>query len=265
MARIKKGHRLVGIGKWRLWKYFAKNIKIRPHLPDTRLLSENTFQSFLYKYESIFIKPWDGYGGEGIYKVWRKNQNYLIVKERGEPETYSDVGQLYSSLKSNIGNKRQYIIQQAVDLALIEERPFDIRIMFLRYKGDWKYAGMVAKVAGKDSIITNIKRGKGYTVNVDEALRKSFNWDINKIKDAKKKMVSLGYRTCYHFDRYKRYSRMGLDIALDKEGRLWMFDQNTVPALFLFKKNKTTYKKIQAILRNQKNNKMKKSSFPQLT
>ncbi|MTV48544.1 YheC/YheD family protein [Heliobacillus mobilis] len=258
MARIKRGRRLVGIGKWRLWKYFAKNVKIRPHLPDTCLLSEKTFLSFLYKYESIFLKPWDGYGGEGIYKVWRENQNYFFVKERGEPEIFSEIGQLYTSLKNKIGEKRQYIIQQAVDLAVIADRPFDIRIMFLRYKGKWKYVGMVAKVAGKDSVITNVKRGKGYTVNVDRALQQSFNLDDNKIKKRKKEMILLGYRTCYHFDQYKRYFRMGLDIALDKEGRLWMFDQNTVPALFLFRKDKRAYKKIQSILRNQRNRKQQR-------
>ncbi|OCT14369.1 hypothetical protein A8709_26490 [Paenibacillus pectinilyticus] len=79
-----------------------------------------------------------------------------------------------------------YIIQRAIDIAKINARPFDdIRIMMMRNdQNQWQYAGMLAKVARRSSVITNVTRGGGYATPIEHALdtslRLSHNQNRNK-------------------------------------------------------------------------------------
>lgn len=237
------------LGKYLLWKYFSTVPSIRKYMPATKRLSYDSLQSFLNQYGAVYIKPTAGSQGRGVSKAWRDKDKFWFVQERGHARSFSNVKALYNHVQG-IAGKRKYIVQQAIRLAKINGRPYDIRVMMMRGKDrKWTYVGMVAKVAGKDSVITNVARGKGYVIDVDTALQRSLGYGPQKIKQIKKQMSTLGYDVVHKFDQYKKYWHVGLDTAVDVNGKVWMIEQNTNPAHSLFNKipDKTIYRHIQEL------------------
>jgi hypothetical protein len=56
------------------------------------------------------------------------------------------------------------------------------------------------------------------------------------------------------FNDYNYYWNLGLDLAVDKSGKLWMIEENTGPALYLFAKlkDKTMYRNIMRIVASRR-------------
>lgn len=222
------------MGKWSLWRFFSPVSGVGTYLPDTAILNQKSLQNFLTKYNSVYIKPSAGWGGKGVLKVWKTVQGYSLVQVRGNTETFLTVENLYSRIEK-LREGKLYIIQRAIDLAKVKGRPFDIRLMMIRDpQGKWQYSAMLAKVAGPSSIVTNVARGKGYVMEVEDALRTSLGASPSKIQKIKSEMITLGHKTCEKLDSYNRYWNLGLDLAVDKNGKVWMIEQNTGPAHSLF-------------------------------
>ncbi|MGZ4135522.1 MAG: YheC/YheD family protein [Tumebacillaceae bacterium] len=237
------------LGKWGCWRFFHQVPAIRPYLPQTTTLSLLSLKNYLAKYQAVYVKPSAGWGGRGITKVWRTQTGYSFVQERGSAVHCATVEEVYRRLKASARPGITYIVQRGIALAEINGRPYDIRLMMMRVHGKWEYVGMLVKVAGPNSVITNIARGKGYVVDVDTALKRSLGLGNAQIARLKQEMVALGYATCERFNDWKRYSQIGLDLAVDKNGKLWMIEENTGPAHSLFAKlkDKSIYNRIKQI------------------
>ncbi|BCJ86738.1 YheC/YheD family protein [Effusibacillus dendaii] len=239
------------MGKWGLYKFFKADTAVSRYLPPTAVLNCSTLQSFLSNHSAVYIKPANGSTGRGVIKVWKHNGRYAYVKEKGTQLQFSDLDSLYRKLRAEQAvTKAIYIIQRAIPLAQIKGRPFDVRLMMMRNEsGHWEYVGMAAKVAGPKSIITNVVRSKGYILSVDDALKQSLGLSSTEIDNIKRQMIHLGYKTCHRFDSYKRYWQIGLDLAVDQNRKVWIIEQNTGPAHFLFAKlkNPTAFRRIKQL------------------
>lgn len=248
---VTKTERRPEMGKWGLWKFFSQNDFIRSYLPPTTLLSKQSLHSYLERYKSVYIKPCGGWQGKGVIKAWKDVDRYIYTKESDNQISCASVKEMYRKIMQQSSN-RKHIVQMAIDLAEISRRPFDIRLMMMRNaNGKWKYMGIMAKVAGHGSVITNLARGRGYALEVETAIQRSLGFSSRKIEQLKKEMIRLGYKSCQRFDDYNRYWQIGFDMAIDKKGRIWMIEENTGPAHSLFAKlrDKSTYRKIKRMER----------------
>ncbi|WP_051330877.1 YheC/YheD family protein [Aneurinibacillus terranovensis] len=247
MAEKKRKRR--EMGKWGLWNFFASEESMRPYLPPMKIFTKASLTSYLSNYGVVFIKPDYGWGGRGITKVWKTNGGYSFIKEKGQVVSCASLDTLYNKIKRNCRSRATYVIQKGINLARINSRPYDIRLMMMRYKGKWKYVGMLAKVAGPNSIVTNLARGKGYVTEVEHALKKSLRLEKSQMEVLQKEMIQLGHKTCKRFDQYLKYWQIGLDLAVDQDGKLWLIEENTGPAQSLFAKlkDKTAYRKMREI------------------
>ncbi|KEO84926.1 YheC/YheD family protein [Tumebacillus flagellatus] len=256
------------LGKWGCWRFFAKVPEIRKYLPSTAVLTESSLRRYLEKYGSVYVKPSAGWGGRGITKVWKRaDGGYAFVVERGKAVHSDTMAQLYRKLHRRQRPGIVYIVQQGIQLAKIDGRAYDIRLMMMRVHGRWEYVGMLAKVAGKNSVITNVARGQGYVADIDTALRKSLGLSEKKRSALKKEMIALGHRTVKRFEDWKHYSQIGLDLAVDVNGRLWMIEENTGPAHSLFAKLKDQrmYRRIKEITGIWKRSKTKREAGKEKT
>jgi hypothetical protein len=237
------------MGKWGLWNFFASEEDIRAYLPQMDLFTRSTLEFYLSTYSVVFIKPDYGWGGQGIIKAWKTAGGFNFVRISGKPISCATMDNLYMRIQKHCIAGKRYVIQQGIQLAQINQRPFDIRLMMMRQNRKWQYIGMLAKVAGASSVITNVARGKGYVTDIDSALKQSLGVGGKKIEELKEEAKLLAYKTCYKFDEYKAYWQIGLDLAVDKDGILWMIEENTGPAQSLFAKlkDKTTYTKMRAL------------------
>ncbi|QGQ96521.1 YheC/YheD family protein [Paenibacillus psychroresistens] len=213
-------------GKWGLHTFYSKDRKIRRLLPKTKVLSKASLRKLIKRYGSVYIKPNMEHMGKGIMKAVKTSKKYKLVRVNKGKHKFSNVQKLIRKVKKITRNK-PYIIQKTIPLAHYRGRSYDIRVMMMRNKQDkWTYIGMLAKVMGPSSIISNIRRGGGYAITVGQALKKSVAPAARKRKKLKRKLIKTSYRICKRFNRYKYSSQIGIDYAVDKRGRLWLIEVN---------------------------------------
>jgi hypothetical protein len=214
------------MGKWGLHRFYSRDPGIRDLFPPTALLQPLSLQSFLAKYGTVYIKPDREHMGKGIIKAWKTNRGYSYIKVRGPLLSFSSTNALYHSIR-RVNGTQPHVVQKAIPLAQIRGRPFDIRVMMLRNAGGaWQYAGMLSKVAGPNSVITNILRGHGYALKLEPSLMQSLHFKPAMIASIKRRLIELSYKICKRFDRYKLSSQIGIDFAIDQHGRLWVIEVN---------------------------------------
>jgi hypothetical protein len=223
-----------------------RHAKIRPYLPDTALCTSASLRSYLHRYPAVYIKPDGGGRGEGVVKAWRNGQTYHYVKVRGKTRTADSI----ASMSRRLGLKKRYhIVQRAIDLASVNGRPFDIRLMMMKdTRGKWTAVGMTAKVAGTSSIITNVARGKGYVLPVETALRRALGLTSDQIAAKKREMIRLASMCTPVYCRTRNEWQIGYDLAVDRRGKVWFIEMNPrVPAHSLFRKQPKVYRRIKQL------------------
>lgn len=235
------------MGKWQLHRFYAKDRIVLRHLPPTSVYTRQTLRRFLNRYGSVYIKPNYEHQGSGIIKAWKTpSGKFTYIKVRGRAVSpLSSADDLYRKLR--LRGRPIHVVQKAIPLARAGRRPFDIRVMMMRHRGRWTYAGMLAKVAGAGSVITNVRRGGGYVLEVPAALRQA---GLKGVKEKTAALKSLSYRISRRFDRYKRTRQIGIDYGIDRSGRIWVIEVNfdfPSHALFAKLKDRTMYRRIKAI------------------
>lgn len=237
------------LGKYLLYLHFAKDPKIRKYLPPTRRYSPSALKDYVNRFHSVYVKPTGGSRGNGIFKVWKSGRAVYVQHTTRQPRKFPGVGAAVRFVDRHRGG-RAYVIQRGISLARVHGSPFDIRVMMQKEVpgGKWLHSGMAAKIAGKGSIVTNVALSKGRVIPVATALKRSFGWSDKQMKRCMDEMVALGLRSARHMDTYQPYRELGLDVAVDTNGRIWLIEENTGPSHPLFKKMTTDlapYRRIQ--------------------
>ncbi|WDL96237.1 YheC/YheD family protein [Alicyclobacillus sp. ALC3] len=237
LATHRANRRKPELGKYLLYLHFAKDAKIRKYLPETSRYSVNTLKNYMNRFTSVYVKPSGGSRGQGVLKVWKSDRAVFVQHTNRPPRKFPGVDAAARFVDRQRAG-RAYVVQHGIALARVQGSPFDIRVMMQKEVpgGKWLYSGMAAKVAGKGSVVTNVALSHGRVIPVAVALRQSFGWSEERIKRCIDEMVSLGLRVARHFDTYQPYREIGLDVAVDTSGRVWLIEENTAPSHPLFKK-----------------------------
>lgn len=232
------------MGKIRYHRMLRKVPRLRAYLPNTAYCNEQRLSAFLNRYRAVFIKPDGGERGIGVIKAWKRGPLIYYVKVKGKPQTVRSVRDIVQKLKLN----RPHIVQQAIDLARVNGRPYDIRLMMMRDRSKrWTYIGMVAKVAGAGSVITNVARSKGYVLPIDRALRLSLGLSGSSAARKKYEMVRLAERAARVYSKSRYGWQIGFDLAVDRKRKVWFIELNPLPAHSLFRKEPSTYRTIRRL------------------
>lgn len=228
------------MGKFLLYQFFSRHSQVKSYLPATRRYSPATLEDFLRKHGMVYLKPSGGMMGRGILKVWRANGRIHVKKTVYAPSVFTSL-QAATRHIDVLREGKAYIVQEGIHLAKVKGRPFDIRVMVQRDRpgGQWQYSGMLAKIAGANSVVTNVALSRGAVMEVEDALAQAFGWSKREIKRRVDELIRLSMTAAKHFDSYQFYRELGFDLAFDARGRLWMIEQNTGPSHPLFAKLKT--------------------------
>ncbi|MFD2670425.1 YheC/YheD family protein [Marinicrinis sediminis] len=217
--------------KWRLHQFYYRDTYIRRFLPATALLSPRTLNGMLNRYRSVYIKPDRLHRGSGIMVAQKTPHGYGYAKMRGKTVVRQTRILTIQELNRRIRRDAApgtNLIQQAIPLAAIQGRPFDIRAMMMRKPhGKWGFFGFFVKVAGRVTFITNLQRSGGSIMTLDEALRRSFRMNPVQIASKKRSLILLSHRISERFQHYKASTnQIGIDFGLDRAGRIWVIEVN---------------------------------------
>lgn len=241
--------------KWAKYKYLYDSSAIRPYLPYTDLFSENSFRQFIKNYGAVIVKPRGGSRGRNVFQVKSKGHDlFQIHIEKKKVLLRGD--EVYDYLRRRVGSDGSYIVQERISRAKIRGRPFDLRVIIQRWSGStqWMVTARIAKLAGKGYIVSNITRSNGRLMRLSKAIRRStisHRSEENIKKDINAIALLCAEKLRWYFPDHRIF---GLDMALDRNGRVWIIEANLYPSMSHFVKlpDQSLYRRIMAVKKNRR-------------
>ncbi|WP_181348848.1 YheC/YheD family protein [Thalassobacillus sp. CUG 92003] len=246
--------------KWHKHQILSGDPVLAPYLPQTKLFNETNVQQLLDDFSKIIIKPVKGSAGKGIIIVTEHAPQSYEVCTFNKTYTFKIREELVHYLSKKVSGSQAYLIQQYIPLLTINGRNVDFRFITQRkgLRHDWSITGKYARVAEPNVAITNFSLGSSiYTV--DEALENSTliapPSDVLKRLDETTVSISSCLTRCFHY-----HLIWGCDLALDKEGNMWIIEVNSAPQTQGFLEKKALHPMAAAIEKMKKHNKKSKRS-----
>lgn len=211
--------------KWHVYRTLCTSRELCPHLPQTSRLTPENVERMLKEYAAVYVKPFAKSLGQGIVKCMLLNDENVqlswqksgAIHERVLPQ--EDVLAL---LQKKCGSR--YVIQRAVPLIQLAERPVDFRVSVQKgVDGKWGLSGIVARRGIAQAIVTNVAAG-GTCCRALPVLEQLFPKRAVGIYE---QMGQLGIRIATHLAQGdRRCADLGLDLAVDEKGHIWFLEVN---------------------------------------
>lgn len=210
------------------------------HLPESiNNPSPEKIKELLEKHQFLYYKPSAGSLGNGIYRLtYHPRKGYFIRYRRSGGNVllrFNNFNSLMKMLRARHGNGLNlYVVQQGIRLVEIDNCPIDFRFhMHKDGKNQWVVAGIGAKKAGRGSVTTHIKNG-GSLMTPEQALTRTFGGKSDEVlKEAKEVAIKLSEAIERNYTH--TLGELGLDIGIDRDGAVWMFEANAKPGRSIFK------------------------------
>ncbi|MFC7391659.1 YheC/YheD family protein [Scopulibacillus cellulosilyticus] len=219
--------------KWMIYQMLKNHPLSSQYLPNTKEnFTRQDIIQFLNHYKAIYFKPKNGSKGQGIKKLQKDNKEIICeYYQQGQYQIkkYDALDDLISfHFPGNLLS--HYILQQGINLIKENGRPIDFRIHTNKDgDGKWQMSAAAAKVAGKDSITTHVSYG-GQVKSLHDLFSKKAEEYLIKLKNAAITLTEI-------IDQQSNelIGELGLDIGIDEDGRIWLFEANSRPGRTIFK------------------------------
>lgn len=219
--------------KWDVHVILASFPEIDRFLPNACLFDDyDTFVEILTIYNSIFIKPVHGSQGRQILRIETEESKYIVYYPSFSSETstiFNSSYLLYNRLKERL-KSQPFIIQQGLDLIQINDCPVDFRVLCVKKtESQWKVVSSVARISAKKKMVSNLAQGgeqkrplEVLTEIYDEKLAKQYLKLMGELALEVAKIISENHDGLF--------GELGVDIALDNQGKLWIIEVNSKPS-----------------------------------
>lgn len=212
--------------KWKKFEVLRKHRGVARHIPYMRPFSESALREMLHRFRFVVAKPYVGTGGGGVIKIARTGDGRYLTHYRFQEIMHPSWGSLLRYI-NRIRRRRQYMIQQGIDLATVNGRRVDYRVKIVKQpSGHWHITAVVARLARPGLFVTNLAQG-GELMSGRRALKSSFP----KLAADKRLTMTGVARTCTKLleQRYPGIGQLGYDFGIDKRGTVWILEVNTRP------------------------------------
>ncbi|MFD1414462.1 YheC/YheD family protein [Oceanobacillus jeddahense] len=192
-------------------------------IPYKLVEAEVDMQPMLDEYKSILLKPVSSNQGRNIYVVEQIESGFRVITD-SSTEKYST--EAFSTFFSQNLYRRLYICQPFIDSKTKEGHPFDVRIHTRKNsEGNWSSVKIYPRIGIGKSVTSNISQGGG-TSPINPFLEAQFG---EKWKEVKRNLNHLSKSFPKRFQSMYNYSLdgLGIDLGIDKSGKLWLFEVNT--------------------------------------
>ncbi|MEC5425926.1 YheC/YheD family protein [Virgibacillus sp. C22-A2] len=195
-------------------------------IPTQKIYSINDIIDFLDKYTKVVMKPTNGIRGRGVYVLEKKNECYYLgYQKESVTLTYKELEDFF---QENIKD-RGFILQKHISSRTVQGDPFDCRVHVEKNQdGEWTSAKNYIRIGIGQKVISNVNQGGGISELVP-FLKSNFEdeWE-NIVKKINELSVTLPRKV--EELRNTHIMSLGLDIGIDENGSLYLFEVNDGPA-----------------------------------
>lgn len=226
--------------KWEMLGFLRRDPELLPFLPKTaRLGHPEQAAAWLARHRRIFLKPEAGTHGKGTAMVERLDGGGFLAKARSAHNrplscVLSGREELICWLRDFTGG-RNYLIQQFLELSSREGEAWDIRALVQKNgRGLWELTGTAVRTGASGSITSNI-HGGGTARETGPFLLSQF--DEAQAAGISRTLLFLSGRIPPALEAMNgRMAELGLDLGVDREGRVWIIEVNTKPGRSVFRR-----------------------------
>ncbi|OME83906.1 hypothetical protein BK120_12340 [Paenibacillus sp. FSL A5-0031] len=223
-----------------VYKLLDNDPEALTHLPESVSgPSSEKIKEMLEKHQFLYYKPTAGSLGVGIYRLtYHPKRGYFARYRKGSQNVllrFTQFSSLMRMLQAKHGSSlNHYVVQQGIRLVEIDSCPLDFRFhMHKNGSNEWVPAGIGAKKAGRGSVTTHVKNG-GSLMTPEQALGKTFGTQADAVLE-KAKLAAIKLSEAIERNYPHRLGELGLDLGIDKDGEVWMFEANAKPGRSIFK------------------------------
>lgn len=242
--------------KWTVHQTFSQKSRFRQHMPETLLYQSSADLHRMLKFSQVvYVKPVNGTGGRGILRIERLKNSSHAYDIQGRRQNRQIINPRKVSLTRLESIVRQwciggrFLVQQGIPLRLPSGRYHDYRMLVQKNgQGVWELTGMAGRVGAARSVTSNL-HGGGHAVRA-EILLKEWVGSEEKASKTMKTAEKLGLdAAAFLEDSFGTLCELALDLAIDREGKIYVLEVNPKPAREVFARsgNNATYRK--ALLR----------------
>ncbi|WP_276352900.1 YheC/YheD family protein [Cohnella caldifontis] len=226
--------------KWTIYHMLSSVPEFKGHLPATRLYeSPSDAYDLLRKYGTVYIKPINGTGGRGILRIERLSGGMLLIQGRDHSRNIISPRRirresLPAVLQSWHRRGSRYIVQQGLQIKLPDGRVHDYRMLVQKTgSGEWEVTGCAGRVGPRHSVTSNLHGGG--TAAPMETLLRQWASDEEEIAEIRNEAERFGLEVAKRLEStYGTLCELALDLAIDRDGRIWLLEVNHKPAREVF-------------------------------
>jgi len=195
-------------------------------IPTENVESIKDIKSYLDKYSTIVLKPLRGIQGKGVFILSKEQEHYRIGHYTNEMQV--DDGGLMNFYNENI-KSRSYIMQKHIKSRSRQGDPFDCRVHVEKNEeGKWASAKNYIRIGIGQTVISNVNQGGGIADPV-QFLTANFG---EMGKEINEKLEQLAVTLPYKIEELRdtHIMSLGIDVGIDTDGKLYLFEVNDGPA-----------------------------------
>lgn len=201
------------------------------HLPQTEVYDgpEHVLEA-ARRHGAVFLKPSRGLGGRGIVRAALQPDGGWEFRYRENDEARTlhckNDAEALSFLKTRpLGTGT--LVQQAVALPEHNGRVYDFRCVMQKDGfARWRLMAIIGRRSAKNGVVSNISSG-GRAFRPEDMPETEISPPGYDPQALREKLAAFAYDVCEALDGCGvNCGTLGVDIGVDKKGRLWLFEVN---------------------------------------
>jgi hypothetical protein len=223
--------------------------EIADHIPETELLTSDSFKRMIKKHDMVYLKPDTGRKSRGVLRVERLKGNRFKIRY-GSHIKYVNPKGLWT-IVYHLTKDKKYLIQQAINSVTKDQRHFDLRCHVLRIHGQWEIGGICGRLGAPGSVVTTSHSG-GTPTLIDTLFTRHLQYSSTKTSKMIQQLEECALKTVNRVSQmYPNLKEFAVDMGIDPEQRIWIYEVNIEPLItgnFKMLPDKSLYRKIKVMM-----------------
>lgn len=215
--------------KWQLYQILNRDPVMKRFLPVTREVNHpEDIKKMLQEFEVVYLKAHLGRKGQNVLRVERISDDCYQCSYQKIEKLSIHTGLTFQSLIESIDQffcGKSFLIQQSIELMKLEDRLIDMRAELQRNgTGKLQIMGISVRLGKPGSPITthsNAFRFEDFFID-------KMNYPKGKMEVLKLTAHNFLFSIYKYIEKfYGEYVEIGIDFAVDVNGKLWLIEANS--------------------------------------